>query len=81
MKIQFKFWGHSLEAVLDRLPTAKIIAEDGEKKIIEAEVFGMGIKMWLLSQSDNLEVIKPQSFREEIMLNIKKMYEIYGCEY
>jgi predicted DNA-binding transcriptional regulator YafY len=80
MKIQFKFWGPSLEAVLDRLPTAKIIAEDGEKKIIEAEVFGMGIKMWLLSQSDSLEVIKPKSFREEIMLNIKKMHEIYGCE-
>ena len=51
------------------------------KKIIEAEVFGMGIKMWLLSQSDSLEVIKPKSFREEIMLSIKKMREIYECEY
>lgn len=42
IKIQFKFWGDSLEAILDRLPTAKFIGYNTQdnKKIIEAEVDG-----------------------------------------
>lgn len=54
-KIKFWFHGDSVEAVLDRLPTAKII-EQGEKGyLITAEVFGKGVDMWLRSQGDWVE--------------------------
>jgi predicted DNA-binding transcriptional regulator YafY len=55
MKITFRFWGPSLQAILDRLPTAKIIAKDEQSVTIEAEVYGRGIKMWLLSQAQYLK--------------------------
>ncbi len=55
-----KFWykGTSVEAVLDRLPTAKIIKEEDGKFLISAETFGKGIDMWLRSQGDYIEVVK-----------------------
>lgn len=53
-KIRFLYTGPSLEAVLDRLPTARItgVAPDGMGSWIEAEVFGSGIDMWLRSQGE-----------------------------
>jgi len=78
LKIKFKFWGDSIEAVLDRLPTAKIVDKEKDKYIVETEVFGKGIKMWLLSQGDQLEVIKPKSFKKEIEKIIQKMLDNYN---
>ena len=49
-KVKFEYTGDSVDAVLDRLPTAKILSEDDGKYLIEAEVFGNGIDMWLRSQ-------------------------------
>ena len=49
-KIRFRYTGPSLEAVLDRLPTAKVLAEDVDGWDVEAEVFGSGVEMWLRSQ-------------------------------
>ncbi len=49
---RFRYTGPSLEAVLDRLPTAKILEQDENGWLIEAEVFGNGIDMWLKSQGD-----------------------------
>lgn len=81
ISIQFKFWGSSLEAVLDRLPTAKIIDqyEEGGKTItvLKAEVYGEGIKRWLLSQKEFVEVIRPEAYRNDMKETIKKMYDIY----
>ncbi|MDE7313363.1 MAG: WYL domain-containing protein [Eubacterium sp.] len=59
-KIEFWYKGWSLEAVLDKLPTAKIIQEDKENNryLIRAETFGKGINMWLKSQGENIEVVK-----------------------
>lgn len=51
-KIRFKYTGPSIEAVLDRLPTAEIKEKTDDGWIIEAEVFGKGIEMWLRSQGD-----------------------------
>ena len=53
-KIRFLYTGPSLEAVLDRLPTARITgaAPDGTGSWIEAEVFGSGVDMWLRSQGE-----------------------------
>ena len=54
--IRFRYSGPSIEAVLDRLPTAQIIAQDDRGWIVEAEVFGTGIDMWLRSQGSSIEV-------------------------
>ena len=50
--IRFRYTGPSLEAVLDRLPTAKVVTQDESGWVIEAEVFGRGIEMWLRSQGN-----------------------------
>lgn len=57
-KIKFKYKGYSLEAVLDRLPTAKVISEEDGVYMISAEVFGNGIDMWLRSQGDLVERVE-----------------------
>lgn len=56
-RIKFKFNGHSIEAVLDRLPTAKIISQEGNTYTLTAEVYGDGIDMWLRSQGDWVEIL------------------------
>lgn len=57
-KIKFWYKGPSVEAVLDRLPTAKILQHDGNGYLISAEVFGKGINMWLRSQGDMVEMVE-----------------------
>ena len=54
-KIKFYFRGPSLEAVLDRLPTAQVISQDEKGYLVQAEVFGNGIDMWIRSQGDWIE--------------------------
>lgn len=56
-RIKFKYVGESVEAILDRLPTAKIVEHDKEGWVISAEVFGKGIDMWLKSQGDRIRMI------------------------
>ena len=55
-KVRFSYKGLSVEAVLDRLPTAKVLSEEDGEYLIEAEVFGDGIDMWLRSQGKMVEV-------------------------
>ena len=56
-KIRFQYTGPSIEAVLDRLPTAEIREKVDDSWIVDAEVFGKGIEMWLKSQGNNVKVI------------------------
>lgn len=46
------------QAVLDRLPTAKVVEKGEDGCIIEAEVFGKGIEMWLKSQGEYVTMLK-----------------------
>ena len=57
-KIKFWYKGPSVEAVLDRLPTAKIEQQNENGYLISAEVFGKGIDMWLRSQGDMVEIVE-----------------------
>lgn len=57
-KVKFRYSGYDIDAVLDRLPTAKVLSEEDEVYIVEAEVFGQGIDMWLRSQGSFGERIK-----------------------
>ena len=56
-RVRFKYTGYSVEAVLDRLPTAKVESQEGGAYIITAEVFGDGIDMWLRSQGDTIDIL------------------------
>ena len=56
-RVKFEYSGESIEAVLDRLPTAKVLSEENGKYIVQAEVFGKGIDMWLRSQGDSIRII------------------------
>lgn len=76
--IRFEFTGPSVQAVLDKLPTAKIIERMGsDRYLIEAETYGDGIKMWLLSQGSWVKVISPKEFAEEMADTIKAMMANY----
>lgn len=77
--IRFEFSGPSVQAVLDKLPTAKIIERlSGGKYLIEAGVYGNGIKMWLLSQGSWVKVVSPDDFVDEMRDEIKKMNNFYN---
>ena len=56
--IRFRYTGPSLEAVLDRLPTAQVIKTEENGWLISAEVFGKGIDMWLRSQGEYVERVE-----------------------
>lgn len=75
--IRFEFRGPSVQAVLDKLPTAKIINCSEGKYLIEAEVYGDGIKMWLLSQGAWVKVIAPDEFVVEIKEMLQKTIAQY----
>ena len=55
--VSFKYSGPSIEAVLDRLPTAEVIEEKNGVYTVRAEVFGTGINMWLRSQGEYVEIL------------------------
>jgi predicted DNA-binding transcriptional regulator YafY len=54
-KVKFKYLGNDVDAILDRLPTAKILNEDEGVYTISAEVFGKGIDMWVRSQGEAIK--------------------------
>lgn len=76
-KIQFIYSKESLEAILDRLLTTKIISEGDGGTLIEAEVYGKRIMMWLLSQGEVVEIIKTELVLEEMTDKLTKMLDKY----
>lgn len=81
IKIIFEFSGNSLEAVLDRLPTAKVINQYEDKYLIEAEVFGKGIIMWILSQGSKIKIISPIDFVNDVSCEVKRISMLYKVTY
>lgn len=56
--VRFKYKGPSIEAVLDRLPTAKVEKHEDGVYTVKAEVFGKGIERWIRSQGKDVEVLE-----------------------
>ena len=79
-RIRFAFTGPSVQAILDRIPTARIVDKQDGKSIIEAEVSGAGIKMFLLSQGSWVKVLAPKEFVREMQDEIQKMQSLYSRE-
>lgn len=77
--INFEFTGPSLQAVLDKLPTATYREENG-KYIVEAQTYGDGIKMFLLSQGSWVRVLGPESFVSEMEQEIERMKNLYSSQ-
>lgn len=76
-RVKFLFTGTTAEPVLDRLPTAKVLSKTDKGYLIEAESYGKGLLMWLLSQGDKVEVVHPESFKSEMRHTLEKMLEKY----
>ena len=57
-RVTFTYSGPSVEAVLDRLPTAKVLEEKEGIYTITSDSFGIVIDMWLGSQGDRVKVIQ-----------------------
>lgn len=57
-KIIFECSEQNLEAILDRLPTAKIQSKEEDRYVITAEVFGLGIDRWLAGQGKDIKIIE-----------------------
>ena len=55
--VRFKYKGPSIEAILDRLPTAKVEKHEDGVYTVKAEVFGKGIERWIRGQGDAVEVV------------------------
>ena len=77
IKVKFEFYGSLIEPVLDRLPTATILEQEFNKYVIEAEVYGKGIIMWLMSQSTRIRVLSPPSLVEEMKDEIRRLSQMY----
>ena len=56
-RVTFDYSGASVEAVLDRLPTAKVVSQENGVYRIAAEVYGNGIDMCLRSQGSAVKVV------------------------
>lgn len=80
-KIRFEFSGPSVQAILDKIPTAKVVGKNGKAHVIEAETYGKGINMFLLSQGHHVKAIAPESFVEEMRTEIEKMRENYFTKF
>lgn len=76
-RIKFEFRGPSVQAILDRIPTARAVCKEGNTWLIEAEVYGDGISMYLLSQGAWVTVLEPESLREKMKEQARKMLEQY----
>lgn len=56
-RVRLKCKEMALEAVLDRLPTAEVVRKEDDEYIVQAEVFGDGIDMWVRGQDDVIILI------------------------
>ena len=61
-RLTFKYKSGSLEAVLDKIPTAEVLEEQPDYTVICAEVFGNGIDRWILSQGDCIEIVEDKKY-------------------
>ena len=77
-KIRFEYRGSSVQAILDKIPTAKVIDKVGNRQIIEAETFGAGVNMFLLSQGAQIKALYPPDFVDEIKKETENMYKLYN---
>lgn len=77
LNIKLKYYSDNPEPILDRLPTARVVEQYEHECVLEAEVYGKGCLMWLLSQGSKVEIMRPESLREEMKQTLIEMLERY----
>lgn len=77
IKFSFEFKGHSIEAVLDKFPSAKIKEEKEDVYLVEATAYEEGLIMWILSQGDWIKVLSPPALIEKTKNKIEEMKKLY----
>lgn len=78
VRIRFRYTGPSVQAVLDRFPTAEVVKQDEEGTEIAAMVeYSRGTLMELLAQGRWVKVLSP----ERIIENIKNEIEMISNYY
>ena len=77
LNIKLKCLASAVEAILDRLPNAKVIERSGNSVIITAKAFENGFIRWVLSQGKAVEVLEPLDFREKVKNEVIDILNIY----
>lgn len=62
-RVTFTYSGPSVEAVLDRLPTARILSHKDGIYTLTAEAYGKGLDMWLGSQEKWVKVLQSEEVK------------------
>ncbi|MEE3452565.1 helix-turn-helix transcriptional regulator [Dialister sp.] len=78
-QVRFIYSGPSLEAVLDRLPTAEARQQKDGTWLVTDMIQGDGIVMWFLSQGSMVEVLYPESLRKKWLAEAEKIVEMGKC--
>lgn len=78
MKIRFLYTGLSIQAILDKFPTAQVVRQDKDGVEISAMVeYSRGTVMELLSQGSWIRVLSPDRLVEDINEELRKMSQYY----
>ena len=77
MKVKFRYTGKFIEHIIDRFPILEVKNIDENIYEFDVEVYGKGCLMWFLSQGENIEIISPQSLRQELIDKINNMRKVY----
>lgn len=81
MKIRFVYTGPSVEAILDKFPTADIVSQDEQRTEIAAMVeYSRGTIMELLSQGKWIKVLGPEKLLNDMMAEVSSMKQMYEGE-
>lgn len=79
--IRFVYTGPSIEAILDKFPTAKIVRRDEEGVELTTSVeYSRGTIMELLSQGSWIRVLKPDNVVKDIQNELRVMKSYYTGE-
>lgn len=79
IQAKYKYWANT-EVALDYFPNSKVIKEKNhgdDYAIIQTRAKDSGFLMWVMSQSDQIEIIEPLSLLNKVKEKIAKMSARY----
>lgn len=72
---------NSMERVVnDLFPESKMINSDSKGYVFEINTYNQGFINWLLGQGRKVVIIKPEEIKQEVVLRMKEVLEIYKEE-
>ncbi len=72
---------NSMKRVIEDLyPSHRVLESLNDKATYEIRTYKQGFISWLLGQGEKVEVIEPESFRQELLAKINEMQNIYKRE-